>query len=116
VQAIHGLGLPAGVSVNPATPVWLLKDILGDLDMVLIMSVNPGFGGQRFIPQALEKIAELRAMADEIGCTDLRIEVDGGVTRENAGQLVAAGADILVSGSAIFGSGDYAGYIAALRG
>lgn len=116
VQAIHGLGLPAGVSVNPATPVWLLKDILGDLDMVLIMSVNPGFGGQRFIPQALEKIAELRAMADEIGCTDLRIEVDGGVTRENAGQIVAAGADILVSGSAIFGSGDYAAYIAALRG
>ncbi len=116
VQAIHDLGIPAGVSVNPATPVWLLKDIIGELEMVLIMSVNPGFGGQRFIPQAFEKISELRAMAGETGCTDLRIEVDGGVTKENAGQLVAAGADVLVSGSAIFGSGDYAGYIAALRG
>jgi ribulose-phosphate 3-epimerase len=116
VQAIHDLGLPAGVSVNPATPVWLLKDILGDIEMVLIMSVNPGFGGQRFIPQTLEKISELRAMADEIGCTDLRIEVDGGVTRDNATQLIAAGADMLVSGSAVFKSGDYAGYIAALKG
>lgn len=115
VQAIHDLGLPAGVSLNPATPVWLLKDILGDIEMVLIMSVNPGFGGQRFIPQALEKISELRAMADEIGCTDLRIEVDGGVTRDNAAQLVAAGADMLVSGSAIFKSGNYPEYIAALR-
>ncbi len=116
VQAIHDLGLPAGVSVNPATPVWLLKDILGDIEMVLVMSVNPGFGGQRFIPQALEKISELRNMADDIGCTDLRIEVDGGVTTDNAGEIKRAGADILVSGSAVFKSGDYAGYIAALRG
>ncbi|MBE0644855.1 MAG: ribulose-phosphate 3-epimerase [Bacteroidetes bacterium] len=116
VQAIHDLGLPAGVSVNPATPVWLLKDILGDIEMVLVMSVNPGFGGQRFIPQALEKISELRNIADDIGCTDLRIEVDGGVTAENAAEIKRAGADILVSGSAIFKSGDYAGYISALRG
>lgn len=116
VQAIHALGLPAGVSVNPATPVWLLKDILGELEMVLVMSVNPGFGGQRFIPQALEKISELRAMADEIGCSDLRIEVDGGVTRDNAAGILSAGADILVSGSAVFTSGNYAEYIAALRG
>lgn len=116
VQAIHDLGLPAGVSVNPATPVWLLKDILADIELVLVMSVNPGFGGQRFIPQALEKISELRTMANEIGCTDLRIEVDGGVTKDNAAQLVAAGADMLVSGSAVFTSGDYAAYIQALRG
>ncbi|MDX9759124.1 MAG: ribulose-phosphate 3-epimerase [Bacteroidota bacterium] len=116
VQAIHALGLPAGVSLNPATPVWLLKDILGDIDMVLIMSVNPGFGGQRFIAQALEKISELRALADDIGCTDLRIEVDGGVTRDNAAGILAAGADILVSGSAVFKSGNYAEYITTLRG
>ena len=116
VQAIHALGLPAGVSLNPATPVWQLKDILCDIEMVLIMSVNPGFGGQRFIPQALEKISELRALADDIGCTDLRIEVDGGITRDNASDVLAAGADILVSGSAVFHSGNYAEYITALRG
>jgi ribulose-phosphate 3-epimerase len=83
--------------------------------MVLIMSVNPGFGGQRFIPRALEKITELRMMADAAGRRDLRIEVDGGVTRDNAGELLRAGADILVSGSAVFSSGDYEGYIEALR-
>ncbi len=116
VQRIHGLGLPAGVSINPATPVWLLKDILPDVEMVLIMSVNPGFGGQSFIEQSLEKISELRAMADDRGLTDLRIEVDGGVTRDTAPQVLAAGADILVSGSAVFRSGDYAGYISSLRG
>lgn len=116
VQAIHDLGLPAGVSVNPATPVWLLKDIIADIEMVLVMSVNPGFGGQRFIPQALEKISELRTMADDIGITDLRIEVDGGVTKENAAAIKGAGADILVSGSAIFKSGDYREYISVLRG
>ncbi|MFZ1730675.1 MAG: ribulose-phosphate 3-epimerase [Bacteroidota bacterium] len=115
VQAIHDLGLPAGVSVNPATPVWLLKDILADIEMVLVMSVNPGFGGQRFIPQALEKISELRTMADDIGITDLRIEVDGGVTSENSAAIKRAGADILVSGSAIFKSGDYESYITTLR-
>jgi ribulose-phosphate 3-epimerase len=115
IQAIHDLGLPAGVSVNPATPVWLLKDILGDIEMVLVMSVNPGFGGQRFIPQALEKISELRTMADDIGITDLRIQVDGGVTAENAAALKQSGADILVSGSAIFNSGDYRTCITTLR-
>ena len=80
------------------------------------MSVNPGFGGQRFIPQAMEKINELRLLADERGLTDLRIEVDGGVTRDNSKALQQAGADILVSGSAVFRSGDYAEYITALRG
>jgi len=115
IQRIHDLGLPAGVSINPATPVSLLKDILGDIDLVLVMSVNPGFGGQSFIPVALEKIVELRSMADARGLTELRIEVDGGVSKENSGALLAAGADILVSGSAVFRSGDYAGYMSALR-
>ena len=116
VQGIHALDLDAGVSINPATPVALLDDILGEIEMVLVMSVNPGFGGQRFIPRALEKIADLRGRADERGFKDLRIEVDGGVSRDNAGDLLRAGADILVSGSAIFSSGDYSSYIEALRG
>ncbi|MCB2204654.1 ribulose-phosphate 3-epimerase [bacterium] len=116
VQAIHALDADAGVSINPATPVALLKDILDDIELVLIMSVNPGFGGQQFIPQALEKINELRLMANERGLTDLRIEVDGGVTRDNTQALQQSGADILVSGSAVFKSGDYSEYIAALRG
>ncbi|MBN1446795.1 MAG: ribulose-phosphate 3-epimerase [Bacteroidetes bacterium] len=115
VQAIHAMDIPAGVSINPATPVSLLRDIIGDIEMVLIMSVNPGFGGQRFIPRALEKISELRTMADAAGRKDLRIEVDGGVTRDNAAELLRAGADILVSGSAVFRSGDYTAYIASLR-
>ncbi|MBR9978983.1 MAG: ribulose-phosphate 3-epimerase [Bacteroidetes bacterium] len=115
VQAIHHLDRPAGVSLNPATPVAVLEDILDDVEMVLLMSVNPGFGGQRFIPRALEKIAALRTMAQARGRDDLRIEVDGGITRENAAAVLTAGADILVSGSAIFRSGDYAAYITALR-
>ncbi|MDT8325046.1 MAG: ribulose-phosphate 3-epimerase [Bacteroidota bacterium] len=115
VQAIHDLDADAGVSINPATPVALLKDILDDIELVLVMSVNPGFGGQRFIPQAMEKVNELRLLADERGLTDLRIEVDGGVTRENSQALQQAGADILVSGSAVFRSGDYGEYIRALR-
>jgi ribulose-phosphate 3-epimerase len=116
IQRIHDLGVPAGVSINPATPVSLLGDILPDLEMVLVMSVNPGFGGQSFIPQSLRKIAELRSMAAERGLERLRIEVDGGITTSTAPGVLAAGADILVSGSAIFKSGNYAEYISALRG
>lgn len=115
VQAIHALDVMAGVSLNPATPVSLLKDILGEIEMVLIMSVNPGFGGQRFIEQAYEKISELRIMADAQGLSDLLIEVDGGVSVQNTTALQRAGADVLVSGSAIFRSGDYAAYIRDLR-
>jgi ribulose-phosphate 3-epimerase len=115
VQAIHALDAVAGVSINPATPVSLLKDILGEIEMVLIMSVNPGFGGQKFIDQAYEKISELRVMADSQGLTDLLIEVDGGVTKDNTVALQRSGADILVSGSAIFKSNDYASYIRDLR-
>lgn len=115
VQAIRALGMLAGVSINPATPVTVLRDIIADLDLVLIMSVNPGFGGQAFIPRALDRVSAVRAMAAEEGAPHLLIEVDGGVTADNAGALLAAGADVLVSGSALFRSGDYTGYISRLR-
>ncbi|MFA5073386.1 MAG: ribulose-phosphate 3-epimerase [Nitrospirota bacterium] len=97
----------AGVSLNPATPIEMLDYILEDVDMVLIMSVNPGFGGQAFIPSALGKIRRLRKRIDDQGLKTL-IEVDGGVKPENAREIIEAGADILVAGSAIFGARDYA--------
>lgn len=96
---IHDLGCKAGVALNPATPVETLVDILHAVDMVLIMSVNPGFGGQKFIPQALDKVRRLRALAP-----DLLIQVDGGVNAETGAELVAAGADVLVAGSYVFGA------------
>src|SRR5690606_26898515 len=91
LQAIKALGMKAGVSLNPHTPVHVLEDIIADIDLVLIMSVNPGFGGQKFIPQALDKIRKVKKMITDAGCNTL-IEVDGGVTLENAGALVEAGA------------------------
>ena len=101
IHQIKDLGMKAGVALNPATPVETLKWILPEVDMVLIMSVNPGFGGQKFISYATEKVREVRRMADEMGLhTD--IEVDGGVTTANAGELLKAGANILVAGSAVF--------------
>lgn len=115
VQAIKSAGMDAGVSINPATPVSTLVDILPFVDQVLIMSVNPGFGGQAFIEQSYAKISTLRAMATDIQRNDLRIEVDGGVDANIASTLVERGADMLVSGSAIFSSGDYKEYIAKLR-
>jgi len=105
IQAIHAAGCKASVALNPHTPVALLKDILVDLDMVLIMSVNPGFGGQKFIPNTLKKIAELRAMADQVK-PDLLIEVDGGIGLHNLGQLIAAGADVFVAGNSVFAASD----------
>ena len=96
---IHDLGCKAGVALNPATPVETLVDILHAVDMVLIMSVNPGFGGQKFIPRALDKVRRLRTLAP-----DLLIQVDGGVNAETGAQLVAAGADVLVAGSYVFGA------------
>lgn len=101
LQEIRNAGMKAGVSLNPHTPVDLLSDILLDLDLVLIMSVNPGFGGQKFIPQALDKIRKLKRMREESGA-DFLIEVDGGVNKDNAPYLVDAGADVLVAGSAVF--------------
>lgn len=99
VAQIHDLGCKAGVALNPATPVEALVDILHAVDMVLIMSVNPGFGGQKFIPRALDKVRRLRALAP-----DLLIQVDGGVNAETGADLVAAGADVLVAGSYVFGA------------
>jgi len=108
-------GIKAAVSLNPATPLSSLDYILEDLDMVLIMSVNPGFGGQAFIPSALDKIRTLRKLIDERGLKT-KIEVDGGVKPDNAAEIIKAGADILVAGSAIFGMRDYAAAIRGIRG
>jgi ribulose-phosphate 3-epimerase len=108
-------GVKAAVSLNPATPLAMLDHILGDIDMVLIMSVNPGFGGQAFIASQLDKIRALRKRIDDRKL-DLEIEVDGGVKTDNAAEVAAAGADILVAGSAVFGSKDYAAAIRGIRG
>ena len=105
VQAIHAAGMKAGVSLCPATPVNTLEDIIGDLDQVLLMSVNPGFGGQPFIPRTIEKVKALRRMIDESGSKAL-INVDGGVNDRTGKLLADAGADILVAGSYVFGAQD----------
>ena len=114
VQAIKERGAKAGVTLNPATSLNTLEEILPDLDLVLIMSVNPGFGGQTFIASCLQKVGSARQMIDRASSHAL-LEVDGGVKIDNAAQIVAAGADILVAGSAIFCGRDYATTIAALR-
>ena len=114
VQEIHQAGMKAGVTLNPATPVSVLEDIIGDVDMVLLMSVNPGFGGQKFIENTIDKVKRLRQMIDEKGSHAL-IEVDGGVQGETAPRLVAAGVDVLVSGSYVFGAADPEGIIKSLR-
>lgn len=105
IQQIKELGMLAGVALNPHTPAALLHDVLPDIDMVLVMSVNPGFGGQLFIPHSLNKIRMLRSKIDEWGLST-RIEVDGGITLENAQAVVEAGADVLVAGSTVFKSAD----------
>lgn len=101
VQEIHDAGMKAGVTLNPSTPVSVLEDIIQDVEMVLLMSVNPGFGGQTFIENTIEKVKRLRRLIDEKGCKTL-IEVDGGVQGETAPRLVKAGVDVLVSGSYVF--------------
>ena len=101
LNAIKDLGMKAGVALNPHTPVQTLKDVLAEIDLVCLMSVNPGFGGQKFIEKTYDKVRELRAMADEVGM-ELMIEIDGGVTPNNATALVEAGADVLVAGSSVF--------------
>ncbi|MBS1606096.1 MAG: ribulose-phosphate 3-epimerase [Bacteroidetes bacterium] len=105
VQQIRSLGMLAGVALNPATPVDLLSDLLQDIDMVLIMSVNPGFGGQQFISHTFQKIRNLRRMIHDRGLNTL-IQIDGGVTVENAASLCKAGADVLVAGTTVFHSND----------
>ena len=114
VQQIKDAGMKAAVTLNPATPVALLEDIIQDIDMVLLMSVNPGFGGQKFIPHTLEKIKELRALIERTGSQAL-IEVDGGVNLETGKLLVDAGADVLVAGSAVFKAPDMADMIHQLK-
>lgn len=114
VQAIHAAGMKAGVSLCPATPIATLEDIIGDLDQVLLMSVNPGFGGQPFIPRAVEKVRKLRRMIDESGSRAL-INVDGGVNASTGALLAEAGADILVAGSYVFGAADPRAAIDSLK-
>jgi ribulose-phosphate 3-epimerase len=114
IQQIKSLGMQAGVALNPHTPVSFLHDVLQDIDLVLIMSVNPGFGGQKFIPRTLHKLRELRQMISDREL-NVKIEVDGGITLENAGSIVAAGADVLVAGSTVFKSPDPKKTIAELK-
>lgn len=106
VHAIKALGAKAGVVLNPSTPVCALEEIAGDVDFVLAMSVNPGFGGQKFIPRTIAKLAAIRAVLDEAGNSAAPIEIDGGIDESNAAQVVGAGARILVAGSAIFSAAD----------
>jgi ribulose-phosphate 3-epimerase len=112
LQAIRALGKKAGVTMNPATPVSCIEHVIDMVDLVLIMSVNPGFGGQAFIPAALDKLKEVRTL---VGARPIDIEIDGGVTAENAARVVAAGANVLVAGSAVFTGGNYKDNISAIR-
>lgn len=115
ISLIKDLGAKASVALNPATPIQMLEPILPDLDMVLLMTVNPGFGGQSFIASVLPKIQDLRMMLDERGLQHIEIEVDGGINAETAPQVVGAGASILVAGSAVYGEADRAGAIRAIK-
>ena len=114
IQEIHDAGMKAGVTLNPSTPVSVLEDILGDVEMVLLMSVNPGFGGQKFIENTIDKVKRLKQMINEKGLKTL-IEVDGGVQAETAPRLVAAGVDVLVSGSYVFKAKDPLATIKGLK-
>ena len=114
IQQIKSLGMKAGIAVNPHTSVDLLKDIIEDVDLVCLMSVNPGFGGQSFIPRTIEKIKQLKAIINNAASNCL-IEIDGGVTLDNAKDILTAGADVLVAGNTVFKSGDPKATIAALK-
>lgn len=112
LQAIRALGKKAGVTMNPATPVSSIEHVIDMIDLILVMSVNPGFGGQAFIPAALDKLREVRTL---VGARPIDIEIDGGITPENTARVVQAGANVLVAGSAVFRGGNYKGNIAAIR-
>ena len=116
VQAIKAAGCKAGISLNPATPIAALKELIEDIDLILVMSVNPGFGGQKFIKTQLEKIRRIRDLITDAG-REIELEVDGGVNSKNAEEIIAAGADVLVAGTAVFQNGKqaYADNIKALR-
>jgi ribulose-phosphate 3-epimerase len=116
LQQIRELGVRPGVAINPATPAAMIADVLPFVDMVLVMSVNPGFGGQRFIPQSIEKIRAIRGMLDDRGLTEVELQVDGGITAETAPAVVEAGATVLVAGSAVYNaSGTVRGNLESLR-
>lgn len=114
IQQIKSLGMKAGVAVNPHTPISVLTEIISDIDLVCLMSVNPGFGGQKFIPQTIQKIKELRELIQDKNASTL-IEIDGGVTIENAPSIIQAGADVLVAGNTVFKSADPTATIAQLK-
>ena len=114
LELIRSLGCKSGLVFNPATPLAYLEHVMDKLDIILLMSVNPGFGGQRFIPSTLPKLAKVRELIDKSG-RDIRLEVDGGVSVENIGEIAQAGADMFVAGSAIFGSEDYQATIQRMR-
>lgn len=116
IQYIKSKGVKAAVALNPATPTIVLKDIIASLDMVLIMSVNPGFGGQKFISYSLDKIKEVKEMAIKANNPNILIQVDGGVDKNNVKDVIQAGANVIVAGSAVFGDGNIAKNIKALRG
>lgn len=114
IQMIHAEGMKAGVAINPHTPIASLEDIIKDIDIVCMMSVNPGFGGQKFIPHTLHKIAQLKKLITDTDSKAL-IEIDGGVTEKNAAEIIAAGADVLVAGNTVFSAKDPVGMIQALK-
>ena len=115
IQAIHAAGCKAGISINPGTPLCMLEELLAEVDLVLLMSVNPGYGGQKFIPSVLDKVGRLKAAMLATDCK-AELEVDGGVTLENAQQIIDMGADVLVAGSAVYGSEDVEAAIKGLHG
>jgi ribulose-phosphate 3-epimerase len=115
IHYIKSFGIKAGVVLNPATPVESIQHVMDDIDMVLLMSVNPGFGGQKFIPETLNKIRKVKQMAEEKGLT-IEIEIDGGVNSETAKQCIEAGANVLVAGSAVYNQPNYQEAIALIRG
>ena len=114
IDKIHSLGKKAGMSIKPATPTFVLEPFMNDLDLVLIMSVEPGFGGQKLIPETLDKVTQVKEMRSVLGA-DFEIEIDGGITAENAHLAKEAGVDVIVAGSAVFKAADTAGVIAALK-
>ncbi|MCB0505288.1 MAG: ribulose-phosphate 3-epimerase [Cyclobacteriaceae bacterium] len=115
IQVIKQAGVKAGVALNPHTPVSVLEDIIEELDLVLIMSVNPGFGGQKYIPNSAKKLKQIKSLIAEKGLEHIEIEVDGGVKEENIAEIAAAGADILVAGSAIYGAEDPIAVIQSMK-
>ena len=115
IESIRGKGMSVGIALNPSTPLMVLEEVLGLIDLVLIMTVNPGFGGQSFIEGSISKIRRLMSMKERLGCANVRVEVDGGISAKNVGQVVSVGADTIVAGTAIFSGTSRRESISALR-